>query len=257
MKRKIGLGVIVVSIAMLVTGMAWADCEHAHQDWSFILYPTCKKLGLQVSPCVHCNMLSVRPVNVVPCEYLPATCTEPQTCQWCGDTRGKPNGHVFDASGFLCTDCGYKDAPIYDVCLFLDAICYISEEKVWLRAKSGEQAGVILVDLADYADQLGDHNWRHVRLVCSGGKLYLLSPHDGVLYKVKGHGTLEKTVELSIPGLSNQENSVYPSIHDLMIIDNVLYMSMTTSGDGIDVSDHVDVHLYAFSLEDGQRKIVQ
>lgn len=75
--------------------------------------------------------------------YAPATCTEPETCERCGGTRGEPLGHVFSSATCTepetCARCGEtRGEPLgHD---FLPATCTEPET----CARCGETRGELL-----------------------------------------------------------------------------------------------------------------
>lgn len=147
-----------------------------------------------------------------------------------------------------------KEDDIYSACNVGKYWYYTCDEKIWIRSMLEDDA-TILVDLANYAEQMGDNRWRHAMLVRNNARLYLLYPHGGILYEVLPWGTLKEIVKLDISGLSKHwgENPHYTIVNELMIVNDVLYMAMIIPGDDIYTTNYGDIHMYAFSLETGQR----
>ena len=82
-------------------------------------------------------------------EFTAATCTEPEICSRCGETRGEPLGHVYSTETCtepsVCTRCGELHAePLGHV--FLPATCTESETCARCGETRGEPLGHDLSD---------------------------------------------------------------------------------------------------------------
>lgn len=100
MKKKILIAVGLAMLMLLFISSAFAAHEHTFGDWVWSpgKMPTCQKKGQQERVCTQtgCSKHEYRPVNTVPHEFDPATCTKPKTCKFkCGTTSGSAPGHKF------------------------------------------------------------------------------------------------------------------------------------------------------------------
>ena len=66
--------------------------------------------------CIRCNKTFT---EIQPHDMLPATCTEPSTCQYCGHTEGEALGHtevIDDEEPVMCEESGWTEGKHCSVC---------------------------------------------------------------------------------------------------------------------------------------------
>ena len=79
---------------------------HTFGSWSKVYDATCTEKGLKNRVCVDCSYEETLAIDAIGHDWKSATCTEPKTCNNCGDTQGKALGH--NKNGDYCTVCGEK-----------------------------------------------------------------------------------------------------------------------------------------------------
>ena len=132
MKKKILIAVGLAMLMLLFISSAFAAHEHTFGDWVWPpgKMPTCQKKGQQERVCTQtgCSKHEYRPVNTVPHEFDPATCTKPKTCKFkCGTTLGSAPGHKFTIPANCvrkktCSVCGATEGDLGNH-IFSSATC--------------------------------------------------------------------------------------------------------------------------------------
>ena len=105
MKRKILLFILTIAFCALCMGSFTSCLKHKHEH-SFVLNSvtpaTCRKPECRWYSC-ECGQTSMEYVGeALGHEWQDATCTEPQTCLVCGETRGRATGHSWTEA--TCTE---------------------------------------------------------------------------------------------------------------------------------------------------------
>ena len=99
----IGVGALaLIAIALLLIFVVFKH-EHNWSEWKTSKTPTCTEDGYNIKVCDGCAETQTTTIYATGHSYSNATCTAPQTCILCGETKGMALGHTYEKG--ICTVC--------------------------------------------------------------------------------------------------------------------------------------------------------